>query len=213
MNVVDNLQYLITSVQEIYDNNLVDAKSHKFAAHERLFKLVLNLSTLSITGWMAVVAWNFEPFAEMKLSVYISCLLFVASLLLVSAGDVCIMLQSLFREKASLTHKQNYYSTINSINSLIISHTEFAQITKEELHFQGAKIFSDDVSRRHSAKTKDETKATRLGDWSWIVGLTGFGLFFIAAAFLVVSMSNYVAKAQEIKAGNESFAYRTIDNR
>lgn len=199
MNVIENLKHLTESISLLYENSLNDLRLHKFAAHERVFKLVLNLSTLSITGWMAVVSWNFEPFSEQKFYVYISCLLFILSLLLVSLGDICIMLQSLFSEKVVSHHKQEFFVTKNQVNGLIISHTDFSQITKEELHKKGTSRIVEDINKVTAVRSKDERKAVFFGKFSWYTGMAGYFMFFCSATFLVYSMSNYVAKAQEIR--------------
>jgi hypothetical protein len=198
---MDVVQHLKSEVEDLYGlikKSRKVTQDHKFSAHERLFKIILNLSTLALTAWVVIVAWNFEPFKTQKDNVLVSCNLFIASLLLVSLGDISIMLQSFFVDQLVNKYSVGVRKISSQISYLILQHTELKAISSQELLKQGTDFLHDEAkSLVESHKILPKLGHATVGG-SWLFGMAGVLVFFVAIVNGIDKMTTYVTAAQEV---------------
>lgn len=179
------------------DQDSQQAETYKYNSHERLFKMILNSTTLALTAWVVIVGWKFEAYPSEKYFVIAAIALFVFALILISLGDMFIMLQSKAEEWkfAKARHIwvrgcQEIVRAYDLSSSMGISYS----IDSAEIEQQ-----VDNVTEQIEENTKsDIAKAHRFYQLSWQFGVGGYIAFFIAVLFSAVAMPRYISIAGDL---------------
>lgn len=199
MNPQEYTQSIKSRISELVTDSFEASHRQKFAAHERLFKLVMSLSTLSLTGWVAIVAWNFEPFSSQKDIVWLSCSLFIGTLMLFSLSDATVIVQSLASDKINTAIQVKWFRTSKELDGMSVLYESNKISMPDYLSKVDSTFFAgiNEASKKH----KWWNRLQKSMHWSsWLLGISGYVLFFCSVWFGIGSMTNYLAKAQELRA-------------
>lgn len=170
---------------------------YKFAAHERLFRLITNTTTVFLTGWVALITWRKGFVGEALPLILWSWSLHIFSILLVSLGDISIMLQSRIGERVLSDKRNHWFNSRHHLKSKLVGlrNEENPEIIKSiiEEHSKEFDQKVDTIIEKRLFK-----KADLYGQLSWWFGFTGGTFFFLA---IIVSLYSIVKYLQLIPKG------------
>lgn len=184
---------LLKIIEGFAESNL----KYKFAAHERLFRLVTNVTTVFLSGWVALITWRKGFVGDALWFIIFSWVLHILSMLLICLGDFFILLQTRIGEKA-LSEKRNLifedkHILKGKLASLV--HVEdLAEVQKVILEH------SEEYDKKVD-KVKDQINFKRgetYGKCSWMFSVAGGAFFFIAIIFSLFSIVKYLQSVPKI---------------
>lgn len=196
MNTEDFIKSRNEAITKAFNESIETNLRFRFASHERLYKLIFSASTLSLTGWVVLIGWKFEPFSELKSLVYWSFGLFVGSLFLIALSDLSVIIQSALNEYVLSNYKKEWLRSETKIESQLIGHNSFDPIQSEQI----LKAHSAEVSdffNKSSLKTGFfYSQSHRALLMSWVTGILGIVIFFVAICFSLYNLTVYLEHAR-----------------
>ena len=196
-NVKEHLESAKRSYLETIDIHLDSLIKHKFQGHERLFRLTLNLNTLALTAWVGLVTWKADTFEIKRSKVLIACSIHIASLLLMAVSDLCIMLQSKYLEGTLYDLRQKHLAAFAKAEGRLLGLTMADLADDTMLSQEASRIIQEHYKEDPiDAELKKQETADFYSKSSWIIGILGLAVFFVAIFTSIFYMTQYIGASK-----------------